>query len=1025
MWTFMFLYILGLNICQATGQDNSTQMYYVKLIIEESAIANITAILENVVNDTNLKVDNFAITTTCQNVSASTECTCKPNYRWSDKLCESNLKCCGNMTCTFPQKSAYMCVSNASVTIKGSITLTRSEHLDCLQGTNSCNNKVLHKMKEVYSTLKGFDILTISKYRIGSIIADFEMTVANEVRPKDLINRATILNQNLSVLFDLATTGVVHLTRPSNPVFYASNHTLSCTITQVLNTVPAWQLKTADAVFDITNGTESEVTSATGETKVVLKNISGLWAGEYTCVYRQESDFYSITHKASAVMDVCLLPNIYITMDPGFPHCTSTSTILNVKAICEIQSSSENYTVTWESQKKTKPLPSKYIFLYSSEEPDIYVAQALVHCDSPTTQLIKCTFKNRCNQERSASVDVNVNIIHANDPFCPAEGDWGDTKAGFTAVLKCKNEAGYRQRKCKQDSDKVTWESEVSGCVNRGVNDVLQRALMVDIGLGSLNENAAEVFSRLEIVTNNTQTINTLSNLNATVHILFISSQKNLKPNESTANDFLESSSNLLEKSLTKAWVSKADEGNLSLAEIYLSSVEDLIKVANITGVPKKTNIEVAARNCTEESKCTNTVFNVSVVLNSQDPGTVKTAGFKELEKYLPFKNDEYKPNSYIVSTTIEKNQSHSVKVKIKFPLFEPRRRNVEIKCVSWDNNTRTWSPDGCKWEGPSGPSNEGHCVCSHLSSFAILMSKYPLHISGLTEITYVGVSISVVSLIISLVIELIVWSDVVKTNTLYLRHTAHINISICLIVADCCFLASSKPSDISQIWCQTFVVLKHFCYLSMFFWMLCLSSTLLHQAVFLFHNVSRKSYLRFALVLGYVCPLLIVAITFLTNSGAEGSYFSSETCWLVYSGLLKGSIHTFIIPIGIIVFINVFSMLVVIMKLLGNPKSKENTYEKEKKAAITVMRSVVLLTPIFGVTWIFGFAVMVLDLTSGDMVYAVNYAFTLLNAFQGLFILLTTCLGDKPTREALLKRLKSKAPSSTDSSTKLDSTLK
>uniref|UniRef100_A0A8C5G5L5 G-protein coupled receptors family 2 profile 2 domain-containing protein n=1 Tax=Gouania willdenowi TaxID=441366 RepID=A0A8C5G5L5_GOUWI len=136
-------------------------------------------------------------------------------------------------------------------------------------------------------------------------------------------------------------------------------------------------------------------------------------------------------------------------------------------------------------------------------------------------------------------------------------------------------------------------------------------------------------------------------------------------------------------------------------------------------------------------------------------------------------------------------------------------------------------------------------------------------------------------------------------------------------------------------------------------------------------------------LVLGYVCPLVIVFVSFLTNGGgAEGQYFSRDTCWLVYNGLMKGSIYCFLIPVGIIVFVNVFSMLVVIVKLLNHP-STEKVHVKEKMAAKTIMRSVIILTPIFGVTWITGFAVMLLDLTNGPIALAVNYIFVLMNAFQ------------------------------------------
>ncbi len=332
-------------------------------------------------------------------------------------------------------------------------------------------------------------------------------------------------------------------------------------------------------------------------------------------------------------------------------------------------------------------------------------------------------------------------------------------------------------------------------------------------------------------------------------------------------------------------------------------------------------------------------------------------------------------------ATTTERKQSESLEVEITFDLLKPRPRNTQLNCMFWDNNNKSWSDYDCKWDGPA---TEGRCVCRHLSSFAILMSKDPLEVPGIEVITNIGMSVSVLSLVINIAIELTVWSTVVKTNTLYLRHTAHINIAICLLVADCCFLASTNPKNLTATWCQTLVVLKHFCYLSMFFWMLCLSSTLLHQTVFLFHTVSKKNYLRFSLVVGYVCPLLIVAVTLLAYQGGNNHlYFSTETCWLVYAGTLRGSIYAFILPVGTIIFINVFSMVVVIMKLLDHPKNVEASLDKEKKAAKTVMRSVILLTPVFGLTWILGFGVFILDLTSGFFAYAVNYAFTLLNAFQ------------------------------------------
>uniref|UniRef100_A0A8C6SLX6 G-protein coupled receptors family 2 profile 2 domain-containing protein n=1 Tax=Neogobius melanostomus TaxID=47308 RepID=A0A8C6SLX6_9GOBI len=361
--------------------------------------------------------------------------------------------------------------------------------------------------------------------------------------------------------------------------------------------------------------------------------------------------------------------------------------------------------------------------------------------------------------------------------------------------------------------------------------------------------------------------------------------------------------------------------------------------------------------NQSQTATCHNRVFDNNVTLSGQGNMSIKTAGFLNLERYLPNKDSKFSPNSIVISTTIS-NTGGPFKIRIDFKLNSSRPRNTEVKCVFWSNKTHEWSEEGCKFD-------KGTCECNHLSAFAILMSKAPLKVPYLNEVTYAGLSVSIVSLIICLAVELILWRDVVKTDTLHLRHCAHVNISICLLVADVCFLASQLPDELSELWCKTFVVVEHFCFLAMFFWI-------------------KTAYLRYSVIVGYICPLLIVVITFLANNaGKEGQYYSKDTRWLVYSGTFKGSIFTFILPVGIIVFVNVFFMCLVIMKLLQPMKVAERVTIKEKNSAKMVIRSVILLTPVFGLTWGFGFLVMIVDLTDGPLAFAVHYIFTIMNAFQ------------------------------------------
>ncbi|XP_006798745.1 adhesion G protein-coupled receptor F5 [Neolamprologus brichardi] len=805
------------------------------------------------------------------------------------------------------------------------------------------------------------------------------------------------------------------------PVSYGdTDKIITCTATEDLGTTPQWSITNINGQYDITNGTVSTVTILSKtESQVQLKKVTALWKGTYLCLYQQTKNCgnanltctINILHKGRDVLDVALLPDIAVFTVPSFPRCKTRNDILQVAAQCEINNSTEPYIVSWNGDGL------KDYSTTSDDKTQIYSAQKIINCHVYNTSqtTASCIFKNRNNQNKSAS--VSFNIIAEGDPYCPAQGVWGDTKAGFTSVLKCTNSDGQRKRECNSHAQ---WKDEVSECVNSDLYNVLQNAKISDTGLGALDKNAETIFSNLNNVTQNSGRINTFANVNASVDVLSTMSDKlKVVDNVITTKNLLASSSNLLDESLENSWNKLNPESNKTLAEKYLKSVENLIAISNISNNTDQKNIHIGT--CSEKT-CTNTVFNAEVTVKSSGNGIVKTAGFKYLQDYLPNTTEAFNINSIVVSTTTQRGKEN-LEITLKFPLDTQRPHHVELQCVSWNYNQSNWTAEGCKWGGASNPDK---CTCNHLTSFAILMSRYPIKIPYMTEITYAGLSASVVSLVISLLIELIVWSKVVKTNTLHLRHTAHVNISLCLLVADCCFLASSKPESISEIWCRIAALLKHFCYLAMFFWMLSLSTMLLHQAVFLFHKVGKKTYLRFSLILGYVCPFLIVFITFLTNNaGAQDAYFSLETCWLVYSGILKGTIYTFILPVGIIVFINLFAMIVVIMKLLDH-KSTEKSHEKEIQAAKTVLRSVILLTPIFGLPWIFGFATFSLDLTAGAVTLAVNYAFVVLNAFQGLFILLTTCLGDRMTREALLNSFRKKAPPTiSESSTKLETTTK
>ncbi len=366
-----------------------------------------------------------------------------------------------------------------------------------------------------------------------------------------------------------------------------------------------------------------------------------------------------------------------------------------------------------------------------------------------------------------------------------------------------------------------------------------------------------------------------------------------------TLQHFVSSISNVLND--TGAWKNPATE-NSTLPVTYLKTIEGMISNSNLTlDVPQRyKNVELALCNNTRDANCG--AFGANVTSDDR----VVVAGFRNLHDILPG-NDGIKLETTIMSVTPGNNENtnknNSISVELMFNYGQKRLRNHEMYCVFLDEINNTWSSEGCKWGGAENPEL---CLCEHNSAFTIMMSKDPETLLYMKELTYVGLGISIVSLVLCLIIEFLVWDTVVKSDISNFRHVALVNISLCLLFAHCGFLASSDPKKIPQHWCSILTVTKHFFFLAVFFWMLCLSVVILHQMIFVFDQLRKKVFLVLSITVGYVCPLICVATTFITfENGKPDEYYSTETCWLIYQGVLKGSLFSFVIPAITIVIVN------------------------------------------------------------------------------------------------------------------------
>ncbi|XP_032717880.1 adhesion G protein-coupled receptor F5 isoform X5 [Lontra canadensis] len=361
--------------------------------------------------------------------------------------------------------------------------------------------------------------------------------------------------------------------------------------------------------------------------------------------------------------------------------------------------------------------------------------------------------------------------------------------------------------------------------------------------------------------------------------------------------------------------------------------------------------------------------------------------------------------NNLVMTTTVSHNITMPFQISMTFKNINPS--GGEPQCVFWNfslaNHTGGWDSSGCEVRRVDGDSVS--CICDHLTSFSILMSPDSPYPGSLLEIlldiiSYIGLCFSILSLAACLVVEAVVWKSVTKNRTSYMRHICIVNIAASLLVADIWFIVAAAIHDhfypLNNTACVAATFFIHFFYLSVFFWMLTLGLMLFYRLVFILHDTSKSIQKTIAFSLGYGCPLVISVITVGATQPQE-VYTRKNACWLNWED--TKALLAFVIPALIIVVVNMTITVVVISKIL-RPSIGDKPSKQEKSSLFQISKSIGVLTPLLGLTWGFGLATV---FQGSNAVF--HIIFTLLNAFQGLFILLFGCLWDQKVQETLLKK--------------------
>ncbi|KAM4713094.1 LOW QUALITY PROTEIN: adhesion G-protein coupled receptor F1-like [Anableps anableps] len=343
--------------------------------------------------------------------------------------------------------------------------------------------------------------------------------------------------------------------------------------------------------------------------------------------------------------------------------------------------------------------------------------------------------------------------------------------------------------------------------------------------------------------------------------------------------------------------------------------------------------------------------------------------------------------------------------LSVKFHMLNATLGNPE--CVFWNftlfDGLGGWSDWGCLLLSHNNETIR--CSCNHTTSFSILMSPDSFKDSNMEDITFIGVGISIGSLVICLITEALIWRKISTNTTAFLRHVSIVNIAASLLIANIWFIIGASFTDVEKKnppACVAATFFIHFFYLAMFFWMLASALLLLYRTVFVFEGgLSKTSMLVIGFALGYATPLIIAVTTMGVTVPSNKYIRGNHVCWLNWED--SKALLAFLVPALLIIAINFIILLVVIYKMLRRRAEKNAAQAGEQHVLVVIARSLAVLTPFFGLTWSLGIGTLIAPKNR-----EIHFAFALCNSLQGCFIWVFGTLLDKKVRSETIKSLSS-----------------
>ncbi|XP_065124439.2 adhesion G protein-coupled receptor F4-like [Paramisgurnus dabryanus] len=972
-----------------------------------------------VFNNVTLLDSNF--TTVCNMLPGTTDyqCNCENQYFWPCDNCKK-YGSCGSITnnqCScinaFPN-NGHFCqpiseMTDATACHQRVITMSVeiNETFDTSL-TNPTDDNYKTKALQIQSSInKGYKFLSnyvdgsakVTGFRSGSIIADYTINSISDIPD---FTSANINVSSLPLVQNaFALTEKTMLFNRTDQIYPKQNVTLYCP-QSVMGPI-MWKVNENDP-----DSTKYSISPDNSTLTMKRADISD--SGRYSCIIQTNSLPYIQWQNIVIEQE----PIIIVGNNEQVYPCKEKT----VKLTCCVNG---DYSIEWVLNGTVQTSGSGCITVNHTIQNTNCKENSTYTCQLQNLRQLLNYSYSKSSVTVKTSEEQELSKFHCNEPF-------------ELGILNNKTE-----KPCdagKEGSIIYTcvlggWNLTNNNCVVRAIKELQTRAQVLVV------EDIPEFVKNLSIKTNQFKkdiiespaTIQTIVKILTTVADI----SQNITINKTMIEDFLNIVENITSDGSKNTWTG-LNNGNVTERKAstnLLQAIETISSHLSDGDFSITTQSIQLYRNITVDiSKNIDVISYLNNLTEIRIPNVPKSTAitiiiFTKLDNVLPTRNtsnNDTKTSENIINGDVVVVQVNQTIHNISFTFDTKNTSLKNPQSVFWNFSLDRWDSNGCKVK--NFVNKTVTYECNHTTSFSILMSPFAIDNPALDAthaidyITYVGVAISLASLILCLIIEMIVWKSVTRNDTAYMRHVSIVNIAVSLLIADICFIIVAAFADQKQLLsvgrCSPVVFFMHFFYLAVFFWMFISALLLLYRTVMVFSQMSRTNMMVIAFTVGYCAPLLIAVITVASTAGPENYISKKNLCWLNWDE--SKALLAFVVPALTIVAFNLMVLIVVLCKMVRRGVGAL-TNSNEKHTLVVIARCVAILTPIFGLTWGFGIGIMV------SPEPALHIVFAILNSFQGFFVLVFGILLDSKVRESLagklsLKNLSSSPTRSTNAGT-------